>query len=376
MVDAALRAAGHRIGALHLAASGRSRRTVRRSTAGRSTPAMRCAAVARRPRRVDRALRRDGALAGAADLLRSDDGGRVRAVPARRRRGRRLEVGLGGRLDATNVVDAGGDARSPRSRSITSSISAHAARRSPREKAGIIKPGVPVVVGDARAARRCDVIARVARERGAELIRAATARSTVDAARPSGNACRCARRFATTGPSRWPARRPSGRQRAWSRSGCSKLLDAHGIAVPAPAIASRRSRNASWPGRLELRRCPDGREAAARRRAQPGRRGGAGVLSARARRAAAAAGVRRDARQGRRRHAARAAAGRSAAGRDARVERALRRSRDARRAGARDRPGARRSRSRRRRSRRSTAAWRDLAARSSSPDRSFCSATS
>jgi dihydrofolate synthase/folylpolyglutamate synthase len=58
-----------------------------------------------------------------------------------------IEVGLGGRLDATNVLEA------PRACAITRVALDHTDRLGPdiasiaREKAGIIKPGIPVVVG-------------------------------------------------------------------------------------------------------------------------------------------------------------------------------------------------------------------------------------
>ena len=64
-----------------------------------------------------------------------------------------LEVGLGGRLDATNVLIAGRDGDHVDRASITSSTSASTLREIAFEKAGIIKPGVPVVVG-AAASRR------------------------------------------------------------------------------------------------------------------------------------------------------------------------------------------------------------------------------
>lgn len=81
-----------------------------------------------------------------------------------------LEVGLGGRLDATNVV-------TPMACAITtvdydhqavlgSTIEAIAA-----EKAGIIKPGVPVVTGRLPP-RAQSVVERVARQAGAPVIRA------------------------------------------------------------------------------------------------------------------------------------------------------------------------------------------------------------
>ena len=81
-----------------------------------------------------------------------------------------VEVGLGGRLDATNVVD-------PMITVITSIGIDHTAQLGPdlssiaAEKAGIIKPGVPVVVGNIppEAAR---VVRAIAHERGALLVRA------------------------------------------------------------------------------------------------------------------------------------------------------------------------------------------------------------
>jgi dihydrofolate synthase/folylpolyglutamate synthase len=81
-----------------------------------------------------------------------------------------LEVGLGGRLDATNIV-------TPRASIITSISLDHTAILGDTisaiafEKAGIIKPGVPVVIGSlpADAVRVIEVIAA---ERNSPLIRA------------------------------------------------------------------------------------------------------------------------------------------------------------------------------------------------------------
>ncbi|MGE0193041.1 MAG: folylpolyglutamate synthase/dihydrofolate synthase family protein [Planctomycetota bacterium] len=75
-----------------------------------------------------------------------------------------LEVGLGGRLDATNVV-------APRSTVITHIELEHTrllgdtVEAIAREKAGIVKPGVPVVVG--AQGKAADVIEAIAHERGA-----------------------------------------------------------------------------------------------------------------------------------------------------------------------------------------------------------------
>ena len=147
-----------------------------------------------------------------------------------------VEVGLGGRLDATNVV-------SPIATAITSIAFDHqkylgsTLRAIAFEKAGIIKPGVPVVVGelDPEAAT---VIERIADERGAELIRT-SARDAADftvglpGAHQLANAAVAARLLT--------------------------LLDARGISVSPEAIAAGLA-HPEWPGRLDLRRLPDGRE--------------------------------------------------------------------------------------------------------------------
>jgi dihydrofolate synthase/folylpolyglutamate synthase len=82
-----------------------------------------------------------------------------------------LEVGLGGRLDATNVAR-------PLVTAITSIGFDHQAQLGDTlesiafEKAGIIRPGVPVIVGDLPAAAD-GVITGICRERAAPLVRAA-----------------------------------------------------------------------------------------------------------------------------------------------------------------------------------------------------------
>lgn len=79
-----------------------------------------------------------------------------------------LEVGLGGRLDATNVVE-------PLAVAITSVERDHEAQLGQTleaiafEKAGIIKPGTPVVIGPLAPGPRA-VMAGVASERGAPLV--------------------------------------------------------------------------------------------------------------------------------------------------------------------------------------------------------------
>lgn len=78
-----------------------------------------------------------------------------------------LEVGLGGRLDATNIIE-------PASSAIVSisydhvSILGNTLKEIAHEKAGIIKPGKPVVVGE-MPAEAFDEIERVAQLNGSEL---------------------------------------------------------------------------------------------------------------------------------------------------------------------------------------------------------------
>jgi dihydrofolate synthase/folylpolyglutamate synthase len=81
-----------------------------------------------------------------------------------------LEVGLGGRFDATNII-------TPRVAAITSIAFDHMTHLGNTlgeiafEKAGVIKPGIPVVVGDLQPEAEA-VITRVATEQGATLVHA------------------------------------------------------------------------------------------------------------------------------------------------------------------------------------------------------------
>ena len=150
-----------------------------------------------------------------------------------------LEVGLGGRLDATNVVSPPHVVAT----AITSIDLDHQVylgttlREIAIEKAGIIKPGVPVVVGplapDASAA-----IDEVAASRGAALLRASARDCDGMAIGLAG---------------------VHQRSNAAVAMRVLQLLDALGMAVPAHAIASGLA-HPEWPGRLDVRRLADGRE--------------------------------------------------------------------------------------------------------------------
>ncbi|HEY0875775.1 MAG TPA: folylpolyglutamate synthase/dihydrofolate synthase family protein [Vicinamibacterales bacterium] len=140
-----------------------------------------------------------------------------------------LEVGLGGRLDATNIV-------TPLATAITTIDFDHQAQLGTTieeiaaEKAGIIKPGVPVVIGGLPAAAEA-VVADTARHAGAPLVRALeqtpTFKSThlgLQGAHQRDNAAVAAAVLAALGP--------------------------RGFKVEADAIR-RGLESVRWPGRLE-----------------------------------------------------------------------------------------------------------------------------
>jgi dihydrofolate synthase / folylpolyglutamate synthase len=147
-----------------------------------------------------------------------------------------LEVGLGGRLDATNVV-------SPAATAITSIGFDHQLYLGPTladiasEKAGIVKPGVPLVVGEL-APEPDAVVTRIATERGAPLIRASERDvSGLDVG----------------------LRGAHQRANAAVALHLLRVMDRSGMCVSADAAAHGIARP-EWPGRLDLRRVPGGRE--------------------------------------------------------------------------------------------------------------------
>ncbi|HEV3139225.1 MAG TPA: cyanophycin synthetase [Vicinamibacterales bacterium] len=147
-----------------------------------------------------------------------------------------LEVGLGGRLDATNVV-------APSVTAITSIAFDHqlylgsTLEDIAMEKAGIVKAHVPVVIGVLDEGPLA-VIEQAARDRGAPLVR--TSADDVSALT-----------VALAGT----------HQRANAAIALAVLrqIDAQGIRVPDAAIAEGFA-HPMWPGRLDRRRLADGRE--------------------------------------------------------------------------------------------------------------------
>jgi dihydrofolate synthase/folylpolyglutamate synthase len=156
-----------------------------------------------------------------------------------------LEVGLGGRLDSTNIV-------TPRVSVITNISLEHqrilgeTRARIAKEKAGIIKPGVPCVVGaKGREVRRA--ISAVARRQKAPVrwlgrdFEAAWAGRSLDV---------------RVGTRRWDGLQLGLRGRYQGENAACVIaalweLGSSEFAVPEQALR-RGLRNAKWPGRLEL----------------------------------------------------------------------------------------------------------------------------
>ena len=149
------------------------------------------------------------------------------------------EVGLGGRLDATNVLE-------PAVTAITTigldhqQYLGHTLADIAREKAGIIKQGVPVVIG------RLGAEAIQAVEEVAARLEAPIVRADADALAPYA-------------PLRLALRGAHQIANAAVAVRVLEQFDRQGVSVSAAATRAGLE-HVAWPGRLELRRLPDGRE--------------------------------------------------------------------------------------------------------------------
>jgi len=168
------------------------------------------------------------------------------------------EVGLGGRLDATNVL-------SPAVTAIVSIGLDHeqylgtAVAAIAAEKAGIIKPGVPVVVGDLDAESET-VISRIAHQRGAPIV-SARARARVDGLRALADGRQTFRlRTASTdyGPITLALAGAHQVTNALVAVAVLETLADAGLHVPPDAIR-RGFADVIWPGRLQRIALDDGR---------------------------------------------------------------------------------------------------------------------
>jgi dihydrofolate synthase/folylpolyglutamate synthase len=165
-----------------------------------------------------------------------------------------LEVGLGGRLDSTNVV-------TPMAAAITSIDLDHQALLGSTiaqiafEKAGIIKPGIPVVVGETKA-DAVDVIARVCDTQGARLIQAAAGIEMRTAPAEDGRT----QLELTTPVRRYPTATVNlrGRHQVLNAITAVRLLESLPWSVPETAVVAG-IRDVNWPGRLDLVQVEAGR---------------------------------------------------------------------------------------------------------------------
>jgi len=166
-----------------------------------------------------------------------------------------IEVGLGGRFDATNVI-------TPVAAAITSIALDHERHLGSTlaqiagEKAGIAKPGVPLVMG-ALPAEAAAVVEQRAREVGAPLVTAEGAVTVVEII--SGRA------RVKPVSERWQALDVVdlsllGRHQALNAATAVRLLevlDGVGLSIPSHALSLGLSA-ARWPARLEWLRLPAG----------------------------------------------------------------------------------------------------------------------
>jgi dihydrofolate synthase / folylpolyglutamate synthase len=167
-----------------------------------------------------------------------------------------LEVGLGGRLDSTNVASPIAAAITTidldHERILGASLAAIAF-----EKAGVVKPGMMVVVGEEKP-EALDVIERVCRERDAMLTRAMDG-VEAHVRMEKGHAV-----LGLTTPKRSYAELRvglAGRHQAANAIVAARLLEqleTLGIPVGREAVEAGIA-GVSWPGRLDLRRVSSGR---------------------------------------------------------------------------------------------------------------------
>jgi dihydrofolate synthase/folylpolyglutamate synthase len=169
------------------------------------------------------------------------------------------EVGLGGRLDATNVLQ-------PLATAITSigfdheRYLGHTLREIAGEKAGIIKAGTPVIVGH-MAAEALEAIEAIGRERHAPVIKAWDVQALVQLSVTTGYS-RIELRTALRDYGELEIGLP-GEHQISNALVAVRVLEAlaeRGIDVPGAAIRSGLA-SVRWPGRLETLQLPNGREA-------------------------------------------------------------------------------------------------------------------
>lgn len=168
-----------------------------------------------------------------------------------------LEVGMGGRFDATNAAE-------PCAGAITTidfdheRFLGHTIAEIAFEKAGIIKPGMTIVVGEPKP-EAFEVISRRCREQGARLIPASEGATSAVSLRDGRTLLEVRTPVRGYPPTLLSLR---GRHQAGNALVAIRLLEALpalGIEIPAEAIMAGLT-SVRWPGRLDLIPLGDGRE--------------------------------------------------------------------------------------------------------------------
>jgi dihydrofolate synthase/folylpolyglutamate synthase len=157
-----------------------------------------------------------------------------------------LEVGLGGRLDATNAVEPDVCAVVSLALDHTKTLGG-TLEKIAFEKAGIVKPGRPLVSGVVQQ-RGIDVLGRICRERGAEMI---DARLAVRLVADDGDVFRfkTARGLYSDLRLSLPGRHQIDNARV-ALASFELLIERLGL-EPDPEAVRRALREVRWPGRLQ-----------------------------------------------------------------------------------------------------------------------------
>ena len=247
MVDAALRAAGYGTGRFcspHLMAL-EERFTVR----GRTVTREALAAEAGRLRATIAGLLRNGRLAAPPTFFEATTAIALSLFARAGVDAAVLEVGMGGRFDATNVVTPVAAAIPSidldHQQYLGSTLAAIA-----YEKAGVIKPGAVVVTGESKPPA-LDVLRRACRERGSRLVEAPRDVELRAVLRDGWTELTMTTPVRRYGPLRLGLR---GRHQAGNAAVAVRLLEAldeHGLPVP-PEAVSEGLAGVRWPGRLDM----------------------------------------------------------------------------------------------------------------------------
>ena len=161
-----------------------------------------------------------------------------------------FETGLGGRLDATNIV-------TPKVSVITridfdhENFLGHSLREIAAEKAGIVKPGVPVVLADQRDEAR-EVVLRKASDLDSPVVETQSAFQISSQQMIGGSVCATVRETAS-GAELKIAPKLSGHfqlQNALSAIATARVLESQGARIGSAEI-ERGIEEAFWPGRIE-----------------------------------------------------------------------------------------------------------------------------